>query len=102
MGLFAAVRVAFGALLLHKGRSVLTSLGIVIGIGSVIAMVSAGDGVQRKLDERMASVGRNLVASVLRSVSPFFLMSKVRETRLARKAIATFDVRPPRRHHRIV
>jgi putative ABC transport system permease protein len=61
MGLLAAVRVAFGALLLHKGRSVLTSLGIVIGIGSVIAMVSAGDGVQRKLDERMASVGRNLV-----------------------------------------
>jgi ribose transport system ATP-binding protein len=42
------------------------------------------------------SVGRNLVASVLRSVSPFFLMSKVRETRLARKAIAAFDVRPPR------
>jgi len=42
------------------------------------------------------SVGRNLVASVLRSVSPFFLMSKVREMRLARKAIAAFDVRPPR------
>jgi putative ABC transport system permease protein len=61
MGLFAAIRVAFGALLVHKGRSVLTSLGIVIGIGAVIAMVSAGDGVQRKLDERMATVGRNLV-----------------------------------------
>jgi putative ABC transport system permease protein len=61
MGLFAAVRVAFAALLVHKGRSVLTSLGIVIGIGAVIAMVSAGDGVQRKLDERMATVGRNLV-----------------------------------------
>jgi putative ABC transport system permease protein len=61
MGLLAAVRVAFGALLIHKGRSVLTSLGIVIGIGAVIAMVSAGDGVQSKLDERMATVGRNLV-----------------------------------------
>src|ERR1700722_17533200 len=61
MGLLAAIRVAFGSLLLHKGRSVLTSLGIVIGIGAVIAMVSAGDGVQRKLDERMATVGRNLV-----------------------------------------
>ena len=61
MGLLAAIRVALGALLIHKGRSVLTSLGIVIGIGSVIAMVSAGDGVQSKLDERMATVGRNLV-----------------------------------------
>jgi ribose transport system ATP-binding protein len=42
------------------------------------------------------SVGRNLVASVLRKVSPFFLMSKSRETKLARKAIVSFDVRPPR------
>jgi ribose transport system ATP-binding protein len=42
------------------------------------------------------SVGRNLVASVLRRVSPFFLMSKARETRLARQAITAFDVRPPR------
>jgi len=61
MGFLAAVRVAFGALLVHKGRSVLTSLGIVIGIAAVIAMVSAGNGVQRKLDEGMATVGRNLV-----------------------------------------
>jgi putative ABC transport system permease protein len=61
MDLLATVRVAFGALLVHKGRSVLTSLGIVIGIGAVIAMVSAGDGVQSKLDERLATVGRNLV-----------------------------------------
>ncbi len=42
------------------------------------------------------SVGRNLVASVLRRVSPFFLMSKAREARLAGEAIAAFDVRPPR------
>ena len=42
------------------------------------------------------SVGRNLVASVLRSVSPFYLMSKARESKLARRAIAAFDVRPPR------
>jgi putative ABC transport system permease protein len=61
MDLIAAIRVAFGALLVHKGRSALTSLGIVIGIGAVIAMVSAGDGVQSKLDESMATVGRNLV-----------------------------------------
>jgi ribose transport system ATP-binding protein len=42
-----------------------------------------------------AGVGRNLVSSVLRRVSPYFLMSKARETRLARQAIALFDVRPP-------
>jgi ribose transport system ATP-binding protein len=42
------------------------------------------------------SVGRNLVASILKRVSPFFLMSKAREARLARQAIRAFDVRPPR------
>jgi ribose transport system ATP-binding protein len=41
------------------------------------------------------SVGRNLVLSVLRRVSPFYLMSKAREGGLARDAIRSFDVRPP-------
>jgi ribose transport system ATP-binding protein len=40
------------------------------------------------------SVGRNLVLSVLRRVSPFFLMSQARESELAREAIRIFDVRP--------
>jgi putative ABC transport system permease protein len=61
MSFTSAVRVALGALLVHKGRSFLTSLGIVIGISAVIAMVSAGDGVQTKLDERLATVGKNVV-----------------------------------------
>ena len=61
MSLFAAIRLALAALLVHKGRSALTSLGIVIGIGAVIALVSAGDGARRKLDERMGSLGKNLI-----------------------------------------
>jgi putative ABC transport system permease protein len=61
MNFLAAIRVALGALRVHPGRSLLTSLGIVIGISSVIAMVSAGDGVRHKLDERMATVGKNLI-----------------------------------------
>ena len=61
MGFFSALRVALSALLVNKGRSALTSLGIVIGIGAVIAMVSAGGGARRKLDERLESVGKNLI-----------------------------------------
>src|SRR5579871_296833 len=115
MGLLAAVRVALGALLVHKGRSVLTSLGIVIGIGAVIAMVSAGDGVQRKLDERMATIGRNLVliragartksgtvadttyftkedaAAIRKQVGPF--LSGVSEVQLARRQVTTKSTR---------
>ena len=39
----------------------LTSLGIVIGIAAVIAMVSAGSGARYKLDDRLESVGKNLI-----------------------------------------
>jgi putative ABC transport system permease protein len=65
MGLLSALRVALGALLTHKGRSALTSLGIVIGIGAVIGMVSAGDGARLKLDQQLESVGKDLL--VMRS-----------------------------------
>jgi putative ABC transport system permease protein len=61
MSLLAAVRLALGALLVHKSRSFLTSLGIIIGIGAVIAVVAAVDGAQVKLDERMATIGKNLI-----------------------------------------
>ena len=61
MGLLAAIRVAVDALLVNRGRSVLTSLGIVIGISAVIAMVSAGGGAREKLDERLENVGKNLI-----------------------------------------
>jgi putative ABC transport system permease protein len=61
MKLTSAFGLALTALLLHKGRAVLTGLGIVIGIGAVIAMVSAGEGARRDLDNRLDLVGRNLV-----------------------------------------
>jgi putative ABC transport system permease protein len=61
MSFLSAIRVALTALLVNKGRSFLTSLGIVIGISAVIAMVSAGSGAHYKLDERLESVGKNLI-----------------------------------------
>src|SRR5438093_4828420 len=61
MGFFSAIRMALAALIVHKGRSILTSLGIVIGTGAVIAMVSAAGGARQKLDERLDNVGKNLI-----------------------------------------
>jgi putative ABC transport system permease protein len=49
------------ALLVNKGRSALTSLGIVIGISAVIAMVAAGEGARYWLDKSLESVGKNLI-----------------------------------------
>jgi putative ABC transport system permease protein len=61
MSLLSAVRVALGAVSAHRLRFALTSLGIVVGIGAVIAMVSAGHGARLKLDGRLDSVGKNLI-----------------------------------------
>src|SRR5262249_13936848 len=61
MSFFSAIRVALAALLVNKGRSVLTSLGIVIGISAVIAMVSASSGARHFLDNRLERVGKNLI-----------------------------------------
>src|ERR1700760_1689554 len=61
MNIFSAPQLALTALLHNKGRSALTSLGIVIGTGAVIAMVSAAGGAREKLDERLDNVGKNLI-----------------------------------------
>src|SRR5262245_6994465 len=61
MTLVSATLVALDALRAHKGRSALTSLGIVIGVGAVIALVSAGEGARHKLDDRLATVGKSLI-----------------------------------------
>ncbi|MGZ4818408.1 MAG: ABC transporter permease, partial [Terriglobales bacterium] len=45
----------------NKMRSVLTMLGIIIGVGAVIAMVGVGQGAQQKVQEQIASMGTNLL-----------------------------------------
>jgi putative ABC transport system permease protein len=61
MNLLTALRIALNALVIHKGRSALTSLGIIIGTSAVISMVSAGGGARQKLDERLDNVGKTLI-----------------------------------------
>jgi putative ABC transport system permease protein len=54
--------VAVGALRANKLRSVLTMLGIVIGVAAVIAMVALGTGAQRAVNERIAALGTTLIS----------------------------------------
>jgi putative ABC transport system permease protein len=55
------LRVALGALRANKLRSLLTMLGIVIGVAAVIAMVALGSGAQTAIKERIASLGTTLL-----------------------------------------
>ncbi len=51
----------FSAIFANKVRSGLTMLGIIIGIGSVIAMVSIGQGAQGQIENSIQSIGSNLI-----------------------------------------
>jgi putative ABC transport system permease protein len=57
----AILKIAFRALSRNKMRSILTMLGIVIGVAAVIAMVGVGQGAQQKVQDQIASMGTNLV-----------------------------------------
>src|SRR5262245_33542922 len=61
MTLVSATLVALDALRAHKGRTALTSLGIVIGVAAVIALVAAGEGARHKLEERLDTIGRAMI-----------------------------------------
>jgi putative ABC transport system permease protein len=61
MGLLAILRIAIRALTRNKMRSLLTMLGIVIGVGAVIATVGLGQGAQQQVQNQIASMGTNLL-----------------------------------------
>ncbi|MDR3302982.1 MAG: ABC transporter permease [Treponema sp.] len=45
----------------NRMRSLLTSLGIIIGVGSVIIMIAIGEGSQREIEARITAMGTNLI-----------------------------------------
>lgn len=62
------IRVALRALRRNILRSVLTALGIIIGIGSVVTIVSIGNGAKAQIEASVASLGTNMI-----TVSPNFM-----------------------------
>ena len=62
MKITATVRIALRALRRNKMRSVLTMLGIIIGVGSVIVAVSITTGATKQIQDKVASLGQNVVS----------------------------------------
>jgi len=58
---FEAAKSAFRALHVNILRSILTLLGIVIGVGSVITMLAIGDGAKQEVLDRISAMGSNLL-----------------------------------------
>ena len=61
MGLWNTIRIALVALRLNKMRSFLTMLGIIIGISSVIVMVSVSSGSKAEIERVIDSIGSNML-----------------------------------------
>ncbi|HJV51696.1 MAG TPA: ABC transporter permease [Noviherbaspirillum sp.] len=61
MNLLATFRIALNALRVNKLRSILTMLGIIIGVGAVITMLAVGAGAQARVAEQIKSLGANLM-----------------------------------------
>jgi putative ABC transport system permease protein len=59
--LFQTIPSALGALRANKGRSVLTTLGIIIGVAAVIAIVALGEGASASVSSQLQGLGTNLL-----------------------------------------
>ena len=53
--------IALHALRRNKMRSMLTALGIIIGVASVVAMVAVGNGAQERITKQVSALGQNLL-----------------------------------------
>jgi putative ABC transport system permease protein len=61
MKLIEIIKESLGTLVLNKMRTGLAALGIIIGIGSVIALISIGQGSQKSVETQIQSLGANLL-----------------------------------------
>ena len=61
VNLAEVVRVAFDSLGANKTRSALTMLGVIIGVASVVALLSLGNGAQASITSEITSIGTNLI-----------------------------------------
>ncbi len=69
MTLLASVRIALKALRINRLRSALTMLGIIIGVGSVVAMVAVGSGATERIEQQIQSIGSNVVIVLSGSIT---------------------------------
>ncbi|HEV2492383.1 MAG TPA: ABC transporter permease [Terriglobia bacterium] len=69
MDLTAVLRVALRALARNKMRTILTMLGIVIGVGAVICTVAIGEGASNQVQESLRNLGDNIVFVAAGSVN---------------------------------
>src|SRR5205814_6982304 len=61
MEIVNVIRIALRAIQRNKVRSALTALGVIIGVGSVIAMIALSSGARASIDQQIQSQGTNVI-----------------------------------------
>ena len=69
MNLKATLRLALDALVRNRARSLLTMLGVIIGVAAVIVTVAIGAGARASVQAQINSLGSNLVVVLPGSVT---------------------------------
>ena len=64
------VKVAWQSILKNTMRTLLTMLGIIIGVGAVIVMVAVGQGAQARIKEQIQNLGTNMIVLTAGLVDP--------------------------------
>ncbi|MBB6430254.1 ABC transporter permease [Algisphaera agarilytica] len=91
--LFATLRLGLANLWVHKLRSLLTALGIIIGVGAVVAIAAYGEGTKRAAIQDIMRLGANNI--IIRSVKPpgSNVAGQNEATRLSEYGLTRKDVR---------
>jgi len=83
-------RMALGNLTRHKARTALTTMGVSVGILTIVTMVSLGDGVRREMRKAFSSVGLETVRlfPVTEDVGAYNLFGEAKRTKLLTSDLA--------------
>ncbi|MGM0883998.1 MAG: ABC transporter permease [Bacillota bacterium] len=76
MKLTQGLRMAFKSVLSNKLRTALSMLGILIGVATVIALVSMGEGSSKQVEDQVATLGTNMLSITITGRSTVTTLSK--------------------------
>jgi putative ABC transport system permease protein len=91
MNVTNTIKVAWKAILTNKSRALLTMLGIIIGVGSVILLTSIGTGLQSYISKQFEELGANVI--IITPLQVFGAGGSVNQNRSETSKIVPFDER---------
>ena len=71
------IRVSIRSLKKHKMRSILTTLGIIIGVTAIITVMSLGEGANNRVKQEIERLGSNFIITLSKPVKIYMLYTSI-------------------------